>query len=85
MAMYVIYVAVTIVAALANGYAASLDFIGAQSVKMVADRVHVPRSWMIPLGSLLASGAAGLLIDLAVPVLAVAALIATLGYHDHWG
>jgi len=31
----------TILAALANGYAASLDFVGAESVKVVADRVRV--------------------------------------------
>ena len=118
--MHVIYVVITIVAALANGYAATLNFAGAESVKVVADKVQVSRRWMIPFGILLASGALGLLIGLAVPVLgtaaaiglviyfvcalsahlrvrdhgiggpvsflvlAVAALIAVLGYHSHW-
>ena len=118
--MHVIYVIITILAALANGYAATLNFAGAESVKVVADKVQVSRRWMIPFGILLASGALGLLIGLAVPVLgmaaaiglvvyfvcalsahlrvrdpgiggavsflvlAVAALIADLGYHNHW-
>ena len=118
--MHVIYIVITILAALANGYAASLNFVGAESVKVVADKVQVSQRWMTPFGLLLASGALGLLIGFAVPVLgaaaaiglslyficalsahlrvhdpgiggavtflvlAVAALIAGLGYHDHW-
>jgi hypothetical protein len=46
--MYVIYVVLTIMAAFANGYAASLSFVGAESVKVVADKVQAPRRWMIP-------------------------------------
>ena len=118
--MHVTYVVITILAALANGYAASLNFVGAVSVKVVAGKVQVSQRWMIPFGILLASGALGLLIGFAVPalgtaaaiglvlyfmcalsahlrvrdpgiggavsflVLAVAALIADLGYHNHW-
>ncbi len=118
--MHITYVVITILAALANGYAACLNFVGAESVKVVADKVQVSQNWMIPFGLLLASGAVGLLIGLAVPalgtaaaiglvvyfvcalrahgrvrdpqiagavsflVLAVAALIADLGYHSHW-
>ena len=55
--MHVTYVVITIVAALANGCAAVLNFAGAESVKVVADKVRVPRRWMIPFGILLASGA----------------------------
>ena len=73
MGMYVFYVAITIVAALANMYAASLNFAGAESVKIVADHVHVSRRWMIPFGTLLASGAFGLLAGLGVPALGTAA------------
>lgn len=36
--MYVAYLAVTFLAALANGYAASLSLVGAESVKVVEDR-----------------------------------------------
>jgi hypothetical protein len=41
--MHVIYLVTTILAALANGYAACLNFVGAESVKVVADRVQVSR------------------------------------------
>lgn len=78
--MYVIYLVTTIAAALANGYAAGLDFAGAESVKSVADRVRVSPRWMVPLGTLLASGAAGLLAGLAVPALGVAAAIGLVLY-----
>jgi hypothetical protein len=118
--MHVTYVVITILAVLANGYAACLNFVGAESVKVVADRVQVSQRWMTPFGALLGSGALGLVIGFAVPalgtaaaiglvlyficaltahvrvrdrgiggavsflVLAVAALIAGLGYHNHW-
>jgi hypothetical protein len=78
--MRLAYVVVTILAALANGYAASLNFVGADSVKVVADRVHVSQRWMLPLGGLLASGAVGLLLGFAVPVLGVAAAIGLVLY-----
>lgn len=118
--MHITYLAVTILAALMNGYAACLNFVGAESVKVVADRVRASRKWMVPFGTLLAAGAVGLLAGFAVPVLgtaaaiglvvyflcavtahvrvrdrgiggavfflllAVAALITTVGYHNHW-
>jgi hypothetical protein len=71
--MHATYVLITILAALANGYAASLNFVGAESVKVVADNVQVSQRWMIPFGMLLACGALGLLIGFAVPVLATVA------------
>ena len=71
--MDIVYVVITVLAALAYGYAATLNFVGAESVKVVADRVRVSQRWMIPLGVLLASGAVGLLIGLAVPALGIAA------------
>jgi SNF family Na+-dependent transporter len=71
--MHVSYVAATVLAALANGYAAALNFLGADSVKMVADRVQVSRAWMVPLGTVLASGAVGLLTGFVVPALGTAA------------
>jgi len=96
------------------------ELVGADSVRVVADKVQVSQRWMIPFGVLLASGAAGLVTGFAVPVLgtaaavglvlyfvcalsahvrvrdpkiagavsflalAAAALIADLGYHNHW-
>ena len=78
--MHIAYLAITIMAALANGYAASLNFAGAESVKVVADRLRVSQKWMIPFGTLLASGAIGLLIGFAVPVLGEAAAIGLILY-----
>jgi hypothetical protein len=78
--MHITYVVITILAALANGYAASLNFVGAESVKVVAERVRVSQRWMVPLGTLLASGALGLLIGLAAPVLGTAAAIGLVVY-----
>jgi DoxX-like protein len=78
--MYGTYVVITILAALANGYAAVLNFVGAESVKVVADEVRVSQAWMIPFGILLASGALGLLIGFFVPVLGTAAAIGLVLY-----
>ena len=80
MGMHVTYLAITILAAAANCYAASLNFVGAESVKVVADRVRVSRKWMIPLGALLACGAVGLLVGFAVPALGTAAVIGLVLY-----
>jgi hypothetical protein len=78
--MYVTYIVITLLAALANGYAAVLNFVGAESVKVVADKVRVSREWMIPFGILLASGALGLLSGFVVPVLGTAAAIGLVLY-----
>jgi hypothetical protein len=78
--MGIAYLAITILVALATGYAAFLNFIGAESVKVVADRVQVSQKWMIPFGILLASGAVGLLIGFAVPALGMAAAIGLVVY-----
>lgn len=80
MDMHIAYVVVTILVALANSYAASLNFVGAESVKLVANKVQVSQRWMIPFGILLASGAVGLLIGFAVPVLGTAAAIGLIVY-----
>lgn len=74
------YVVLTILVAVANGYAASLGFAGAESVKVVADRVQVPHKWMSRFGLLLASGAVGLLAGFVVPVLGTAAAIGLVLY-----
>lgn len=78
--MQSIYIVTTCVAAFVNGYAAFLNFSGAESVKAVADRVRVPRGWMVPLGTLLACGAVGLLTGFAVPLLGAAAGIGLVLY-----
>lgn len=78
--MQIAYVAVTIVVALANGYAAVLNFARAESVKVVAREVQVPQKWMIPFGVLLGCGAVGLLAGFAVPPLGTAAAIGLVVY-----
>lgn len=78
--MHVAYLVITILAALANGSAASMDFVGAESVKVVADRIQVSQRWMVPFGILLASGALGLMIGLAVPPLGTAAASGLVAY-----
>jgi hypothetical protein len=74
------YLAITLLVAAANGCAASLNFLGAESVKVVADRVRVSRRCMVPFGILLASGSAGLLAGFAIPALGVAASIGLIAY-----
>ncbi|HEY3531477.1 MAG TPA: DoxX family protein [Nocardioides sp.] len=78
--MHLIYLSITVMAALADGYAAVLNFAGAESVEVVADRVRLSRSWMIPFGVLLATGAIGLLVGTAVPLLGQVAAIGLLLY-----
>jgi hypothetical protein len=78
--MQVTYFVTTSLAALASGYAAVLNFVGAESVKVAADRVRVSRAWMVPLGTVLACGAVGLLSGFAVPALGTAAAIGLVLY-----
>lgn len=78
--MYIVYVLISTLAALANGYAASLNFAHAESVKVVADRVRVSQRWMIPFGMLLAGGAVGLIVGFVVPPLGTAAAIGLVLY-----
>jgi hypothetical protein len=78
--MDILYITTTVVAALANGYAAALNVVGAESVRLVAKRVRVSQRWMLPFGILLAAGAAGLLAGLVIPVLSAAAAIGLVAY-----
>jgi hypothetical protein len=78
--MHILYIVITLLAVVANSYAACLNFVGAKSVESVADRLQVSRTWMIPFGTLLASGAAGLSIGFAVPILGKAAAIGLVLY-----
>lgn len=78
--VHVAYLVITLLAAIANGYAAILNFAGAKSVEDVADRLHVSRRWMVPFGILLASGALGLIAGIWVPLLGQAAAIGLVLY-----
>lgn len=78
--MYIAYLAITIMVVLATGYAAILNFAGAESVQVVADRVRISQRWMVPLGTLLAAGALGLLVGFVVPLLGAAAAVGLILY-----
>jgi hypothetical protein len=74
------YIATTALAVSALTFAAGLNFIGHEMVAAAADKVHVPRSWMLPLGTLLSAGALGLLVGFAVPWVGTAAAIGVVAY-----
>jgi uncharacterized membrane protein len=67
--VFTAYVVVTLLASAVNGLAAVANLIGHDYPKRQADKMRVPRSWTLPLGTLLAAGALGLLAGFAVPVL----------------
>ncbi len=71
--MYLAYAAVTLLAATFVGGAALANSIGLDYSKNQADINRVPRSWIRPLGVVLAAGALGLLAGFAVPVLGILA------------
>jgi uncharacterized membrane protein YfhO len=73
--MFIGYVAVAVVAAALNVWAAALDFRRADSAVANATKVEVPQSWLLPLGALKFAGAVGLIAGIAVPLLGVAAAI----------
>jgi hypothetical protein len=74
------YVVAIALAALANAFAATLNFVGAASVKATADRLRVSRAWMIPFGLLLSAGAIGLMTGFAIPALGEAAAVGLVLY-----
>ncbi|MFE9629996.1 DoxX family protein [Streptomyces sp. NPDC006463] len=76
--MFAAYLVVTLLASVVYGAAAVANFMGHDYPARQADKMRVPRSWMVPLGALLAAGALGLLAGLVVPVvgaLAAAGLV----------
>ncbi|WP_305091498.1 DoxX family protein [Prescottella sp. R16] len=73
--MFPAYLAVTALTVLANGYAATVDFLQTDRAVANAVRVGASRSWLLPLGTAKAAGAVGLLVGIAVPVIGVAAAI----------
>jgi hypothetical protein len=72
--VFTAYVVVTVVAVVANGFAATADFLRAGFVLDTSAGVGVPESWLTNLGLLKAAGAAGLLLGLlGVPMIGPAA------------
>jgi len=73
--MFIGYVAVAVVAAAMNVWAASLDFRRAEQAVANVAKVEVPPSWLLPLGALKFAGAVGLIAGIAMPFIGVAAAI----------
>lgn len=73
--MFTAYLAVTVLAAAANTYAATIDFTRDERVIINMTRVGVPHSWLFSLGALKAAGALGLLVGIGVRLIGVAASV----------
>ncbi len=73
--MFAVYIIVIVMAAAANSYAATLDFLRSQKILASMARLGVPKSWLPRLGMLKAAGALGLLVGLGVPLIGTAAAI----------
>lgn len=71
--MFRAYIAITLLAAIANIYAATADFRPPQWLISNIDRLKVPHSWLPSLGILKAAGAIGLLVGFWLPWIGVAA------------
>lgn len=71
--MFACYIAVTILAAAANAFAAANDFIRPKWLLNNMAKVGVPESWLTMLGVLKTAGALGLLAGIAAPVIGTAA------------
>jgi DoxX-like family len=92
--MFITYIVVTILAAAANIFSATLDFIRYKPILINMAKVGVSESWITTLGILKAAGALGLLIGIGVPAVGIAAaaglvlffiaaIIIHLRGHDH--
>jgi DoxX-like family len=75
--MFITYIVVTILAAAANIFSATLDFIRYEPILINMAKVGVSESWITTLGILKAAGALGLLIGIGVPAVGIAAATAS--------
>jgi len=73
--VFAVYLIVTILAAAANIFSATCDFVRYEKVSIAMAKAGVPDSWMTTLGILKAVGALGLLVGICVPVIGVAAAL----------
>jgi DoxX-like family len=71
--MFIAYLAVTILAAAANIFSATLDFVRYKQILINMAKVGVSDSWITILGALKAAGAIGLLVGIVVPLIGMAA------------
>ena len=73
--MFIAYLVVTLLAAAANIFSATLDFIRYRQILINMARVGVSESWLTTLGILKAAGALGLLVGIRVPFIGIATAI----------
>ena len=73
--MFLAYIVVSILAAAANGFSATLDFIRYEPILINMDKANVPKSWLTTLGIFKAAGALGLLVGISIPLIGTAAAI----------
>ena len=71
--MFTAYIIVTVLAAAANVFSATCDFVRYRQVSIAMAKAGVPESWMTALGILKAAGALGLLVGIGVPLIGTAA------------
>jgi hypothetical protein len=69
------FIVVTLLAAAANIFSATLDFIRYKQVLINMAKAGVSESWITVLGILKAAGAMGLLVGIGVPLIGTAAAI----------
>ena len=79
--MFTTYIVVTILAAAANIFSATLDFIRYKPILINMAKVGVSESWITTLGILKAAGALGLLIGIRVP--AVESPLPPVNFHNN--
>ncbi len=73
--MFTAYVVVTVLAAAANFFSATLDCVRYKQVLINMAKAGVPESWITMLGILKAAGALGLLVGFGVPLIGTAAAV----------
>jgi hypothetical protein len=73
--MFTAYLIVTLLAAAANIFSATLDFIRYKQVLINMAKTGVSESWITMLGILKAAGAIGLLVGIGVPLIGTAAAV----------
>jgi hypothetical protein len=73
--MFIAYLALTLLAAAANIFSATLDFIRYKQILTNMARVGVSESWLTTLGILKTAGALGLLVGIRVPLIGIVAAI----------
>ena len=78
--MFAFYLVVTVLAALANSYAAVTDFMQTEQAVANATKVGTSRAWLFPLGALKAAGAVGLLVGIGVPLVGIVAAVGLIAF-----